>query len=180
MCAGRSGCETGGGATTFVVPGVGKTSFTVTTLQGSHGSAPVWNAALAPIHSFMGRKFGVNNVSPESQLDVVQQDSHTSGYNLRSAASPEANPWRISDSNSGVRAKIDGEFNFAVAGHHDQLGVNSDSGGILSVRGGTSTARKFSSPFHVSPAYVATPLADPGGTSWWITASPTDMVIHLH
>ncbi len=180
VCAGRSGCEIGGGATNFVVPGGDKTSFTVTTLQASHGSAPVWNTTLAPIHSFLGRKLGVNNISPAAQLDVVQQDSHTSGFNLRSAASPEANPWQISDSISGVRAKIDGEFNFAVAGHHDQLGVNGDSGGILLVRGGTSMAKKFSSPFHVSPACIATPLADPGGMSWWITANPTALVIHLH
>jgi hypothetical protein len=179
VCAGRPGCEVGGGATAFVVAGAENTSLTVTTMQGSHGSAPVWNATLAPIHSFQGRRIGVNNNSPAAQLDVVQQDSRTAGFNLRATVAPQANPWQISDSNSKVRAKIDGEFNFAVAGHHNQFAANGDSAGIMTVESGSILRKRFLSPFHAVPACTVTPLADPGSMRWWITASPETLMVHL-
>jgi hypothetical protein len=102
----------------------------------------------------------VNNASPEAQLDIAQQDPGTPGLNLRGAVSPRANLLQISDSTSAVKARIDGAFDLAIAGHHEQFSANGDTAGIITAIDGATATKKFSAPFHSVPVCTVTPLAD--------------------
>jgi hypothetical protein len=86
---------------------------------------------------------------------------------------------QISDSTSAVKARIDGAFDLAIAGHHEQFSANGDTAGIITAIDGATATKKFSAPFHNVPVCTVTPLADPIGITWWVTTTFRELSLHV-
>lgn len=68
----------------------------------------------------------------------------------------------------------------ATAGSHfGQQQADGDLAGRISISGSTSASHRFSVPFDSVPVCLASPLSDPGKTSWWVSASPAAVTVNL-
>lgn len=67
----------------------------------------------------------------------------------------------------------------AQGSHFGQQEANGDLAGRISIPGGTSASHKFSVRFDSVPVCLASPLSDPGKTSWWVSASTAALTVNL-
>lgn len=173
------GGEYFGGGKQYVVSGGSSTSFTDTCGATGSGSPPYYNQTFAAFHRFSQRKLGVNNTSPAAQLDVTAQDAATVGFNIKAAASPAANIWQVTDSTGAVRESVDNNLNLVVGRHLAQPSANGDLAGRISISSSTSGTHSFSTAFSSSPVCTASPTANPGALTWWVTAGTGSVTVNL-